>query len=327
MNEYNLIDSVKKKALERIDVDRQEGIELLEMCDSEEVLEKLFEASREVHSYFNQNRFNLCSIVSGKHGSCSEDCKFCAQSAHYNTGIETYGLKEYTEILGSAGEVEREGVRRFSIVTSGKKLRSGEFLKVVDQYRKLSKDTELHLCASHGTLGYEDMVELRESGVQMYHHNLETSRSHYEKICTTHSYDERLETIKSAKRAGLKVCSGGIFGMGESREDRIDMLYQLKALDVDSIPINILCPIPGTPLENMETISPMEVLKTIAVYRLVLPSVEIRYGGGRSSLGDYQKLGMKIGVNGMITGDYLTTTGSDMQRDKELLESEKLKLF
>lgn len=327
MYEYNLIDAVKKKALEGIDVDRQEAIELVEICDSEEVLGKLFESSGEVHSYFNQNRFNLCSIVSGKHGSCSEDCKFCAQSAHYSTGIENYGLKEYAEILGSASQVEREGVRRFSIVTSGKKLGSMELRKILEQYRRLSKDTELHLCASHGTLGYEDMVEIREMGVQMYHHNLETSRNHFEKICTTHSYDERIETIKAAKRAGLKVCSGGIFGMGESREDRIDMLYELKALEVDSIPINILCPIPGTPLESMENISPMEVMKTIAVYRLVLPSVEIRYGGGRNRLREHQRLGMKIGVNGMITGDYLTTSGSDLRRDKELLKSEKLKLF
>lgn len=327
MYEYDLIDTVKKKALEGIDVDRQEAMELLEIFDSEEVIGKLFESAGEVHRHFNQNRFNLCSIVSGKHGSCSEDCKFCAQSAHYGTGVEPYELKDYNEILEIAGEVEREGVRRFSIVTSGKRLGNLELQKVIDQYRRLSKDTDLHLCASHGTIGYEDMTGLKESGVQMYHHNLETSRSHYEKICTTHAYDERIETIKSAKRAGLKVCSGGIFGMGESRSDRIDMLYELKALEVDSIPINILCPIPGTPLENMESIEPMEVLKTIAVYRLVLPSVEIRYGGGRSILGEHQKLGIKAGVNGMITGNYLTTTGSDMRRDKELLKSEKLKLF
>lgn len=327
MDKLKLIKQLRERVLAGGEVERAEALLLIEMEDRKDLLASLFESSAEVHRKFNKNGFSLCSIVSGKHGSCSEDCKFCAQSAHYEAGINPHGVMDYADILAAAKEVEKESVRRFSIVTSGKKLESAELEEVTYQYEKLSRETELNLCASHGTLGYNEMKRIKDSGVKMYHHNLETSKRYYSEICTTHLYEERVETILSAKRAGLKVCSGGIFGMGESRADRIDMLYDLKSLGVDSIPINILDPIPGTPLEKADGIDPTEVMKTIAVYRLVLPNTEIRYGAGRNKLGELQKLGFKVGVNGMITGNYLTTTGSDMARDRELIKFEKLRLF
>lgn len=327
MDYFKLIESVEERVLDGRDIEYREALLLMNMEDRDDLLYKLFKTASDIHRKFNGGKVSLCSIVSGKHGSCSEDCKFCAQSAHYSTEISPHSLKNYGDILGIAKETESSGVKRFSIVTSGKKLSGKDLDSVLYQYKRLAEDTELHLCASHGTLGYEELKALEESGVQMYHHNLETGSSYYGEICTTHSYEERVETIKSAKKAGLKVCSGGIFGMGESRKDRIDMLYDLKSLEVDSIPVNILSPVEGTPLESMESISPVEILKTIAVYRIVLPSVEIRYGGGRDRLGEMQIEGLKIGINGMITGNYLTTSGSNISQDKELLKKEKLTVF
>ncbi|MGL4969267.1 MAG: biotin synthase BioB, partial [Fusobacteriaceae bacterium] len=189
-------------------------------------------------------------------------------------------------------------------------------------YRVLKKITSLHLCASHGIIDYETAEILKSSGVETYHHNLETSRTFYEEICTTHQYQERVETCQNARRAGMKICSGGIFGLGESRRDRIEMAFELKELQADSVPINILTPIEGTPLalEKANYISPQEIVKTMAIYRFILPQAVIRYAGGRQLLGEYEKIGLRAGINGALTGNYLTTTGSTVERDIEILK-------
>lgn len=327
MNYIAKINEIHQRIMDGGELERSEALELIEMPDDEALLKALFSAAEAVKQNYNGNKFSLCSIMSGKHGSCSENCKFCAQSAHYNTGVETKPLEAYEDVLNMAKENEAAGVKRFSLVTSGKGLCGADFEKVVDYYDRLNQETELHLCASLGTIGHEEFLKLKQSGVQMYHHNLETSREYYDEICTTHSYQERVDTIIAAKKAGLKICSGGIIGMGESRADRISMLYDLKELGVDSIPVNILNPIEGTPLQNQEIMAPVEVLKTIAVYRLALPKVEIRYGGGRMHLGELQREGFRIGINGMIVGDYLTTVGNDIAEDRELLNSENLEVY
>lgn len=327
MKPNDILERVAEKVRSKKEIEKAEALELMDLPNDKNILEKLFEISARFHKEQNSQRVSLCSIISGKQGNCSEDCSFCAQSAHYETDSKAHSLLDYSDIVKVARETENSSVNRFSIVTSGKRLDESDFSEVLEYYEKLKLDTDLHLCASHGTLKYEELFKLKEAGVKMYHHNLETGKDHYSKICTTHSYEERVETIKAAKRAGLKVCSGGIFGMGETNKDRVDMLYELKDLQIESVPINILMPIPKTPLENMSSISSLEVLKIISVYRLVLPKAEIRYGAGRALLGNEQRRGLSVGINGMITGNYLTTTGSDVKSDKEMILTEKLSIY
>jgi biotin synthase len=322
-----LLENIYKKLDREIEIEKEEAIALIDMPNEKRLLEKLYETASFIHKRNNKNKVNLCSIISGKQGNCSEDCKFCAQSSKYDTETLSHGLLNYNEIEKFAKEASENRISRFSIVTSGKRLDKKDFSSVLNYYETINNKIDISLCASHGTLDYEDFIKLKKSGVKMYHHNLETSKNHYKNICSTHSYEERIETIKSAKRAGLKICSGGIIGMGESTEDRIDMIYDLKRLEVDSVPINILTPISGTPFEALNPISNEEILNTIAVYRIVMPKVEIRYGAGRAYLGKLQLKGFEIGINGMITGNYLTTTGSNIAEDKEMLKKEKLRSY
>lgn len=313
------IEKIKNRVLAGEDLTYDEAIFLMNIKDEEELLEGLFNASREVKEKYNKHEVSLCSIISGKVGSCSEDCKFCAQSAHYSTEVETKPLPTYEQIKRAAEETESSGVKRFSIVSSGKGLDGKDLEDVIAYYNRLSEDTDLHLCASLGILSEEALEKLSRSGVQMYHHNLESGRDYYEKICSTHSYDERIETIKLAKKLGMKVCCGGIIGMGESAKDRADFMFQLKELKVDAVPLNILDPIKGTPLENLGRMSKTEILKTIAVFRLALPEAELRYAGGRKHLDDKQKLGIEMAINGMLVGNFLTTVGNSIEEDMAMI--------
>ena len=283
----------------------------------------LFQKADEIRGKFHGKKFDLCTIVNAKSGNCSEDCRYCAQSSHYNTGSPIHELMDSQEILELAQNIEKKSVDKFSLVTSGKGLSNEEERDKLEKiYRILKKITSLHLCASHGIIDYETAEILKSSGVETYHHNLETSRTFYEEICTTHQYQERVETCQNARRAGMKICSGGIFGLGESRRDRIEMAFELKELQADSVPINILTPIEGTPLalEKADYISPQEIVKTMAIYRFILPQAVIRYAGGRQLLGEYEKIGLRAGINGALTGNYLTTTGSTVERDIEILK-------
>lgn len=324
MDERQFLRRIRELAVSKEEIAIEDAVDLIEISDGDNNLETIYDIASEVKERYSEKRVSLCSIASGRYGNCSEDCKFCAQSAHHSSDRSLGEIEPYEKILGLARESEVGGVGRFSIVTSGSRFDEIDHEKIVDYYARLKRDTDIGLCASHGMASYEMLKALKDSGVEMYHHNLETSRNYYQHICTTHSYEERIETIRNAKRAGLRVCSGGIFGMGESRRDRVEMLYELKGLEVDSIPINILTPIAGTPLESQEEIGVSEILKTIAVYRIVYPEVEIRYGAGRMKLGREQVRGLEIGMNGMIVGNYLSTVGSKIEDDKEMLRKNRM---
>lgn len=322
-----LILKVTDKVLNGEDITYEEALKLIGINDNNiEILEFLFQGANEIREKFMGKKVDLCTIMNVKSGMCSEDCKFCAQSFYYNTDIDEYDLLDYDEILRRAKEMEKAGAHRFSLVTSGKGIKGGEFDKIVDIYKRLSKDTGLKLCASHGVISYEQALKLKEAGVSMYHHNIETSREYYGKICTTHTYDERIETIKNVVNAGMDICCGGIIGMGESLEDRIKMAFEIKGLGVKSIPINVLNPIKGTPLEDREILSPFEILKTMAVYRYIIPDSYIRYAGGRMAIKDKQNIGFRAGVNAALVGNYLTTIGSDISKDKEMILCEGLEI-
>ena len=311
-----MIKSLKNKVLNGEDINFQEARSIYDAPLSE-----ILEAANEIREKFCGNKVDLCSIVNGKSGRCSEDCKYCSQSAHYNTGVEEYDLLNEDHILNLALENQEAGVHRFSIVTSGRALKGEDFNKVVDIYNTLREKTELKLCASHGIIGIKEAKRLKDAGITTYHHNLETSREFFKETCTTHSYEERITTIKACKEAGLNICSGGIIGMGESVEDRLSMAFELKELNVMSVPVNILNPIANTPLQFVKKISKEEILRTIATFRFILPKAYIRYAGGRASLEDKVKDGFLGGVNSALVGDYLTTLGNKIDEDIELIKS------
>jgi len=284
-------------------------------------LNELFLASLRVTRHLHGNRVDLCSILNAKSGRCSEDCTFCAQSGHYHTGVPTYPLLSKEEILERAREMESKGARRFSLVTSGRGILGSDFEKVLGIYEMLRERTGLKLCASLGIIDYDKALRLKQAGVMMYHHNIETARSYYPEICTTHSFEERVETIRFAKEAGLGICSGGIIGLGENWGHRVEMAFQLKELVAVSVPLNILTPIVGTPLWGNPVPAPLEVLKTAAVFRLVLPGAVIRLAGGReAALRDLQSVALMAGVNGLMVGNYLTTGGRRVEDDLQMLK-------
>lgn len=303
-----------EEAMKLAGIEEKEGI--VELCNS----------ANNIRDYFCGREVDICSIMNAKSGHCSEDCKFCAQSAHYKTNIDVYDLVSKEAALKLAKENENEGVNRFSLVTSGRGIIGSDFEKVLEIYEELNKEIKMDLCASLGILGYGEFLSLRETGITMYHHNLETSRDYYERICTTHSYDERIDTINAAKKAGMTVCSGGIIGLGESLEDRVKLAFQLRDLDVKSIPINVLNPVKGTPLENVERLSQEEILKTIAIFRFTNPKALIRLAGGRNLIDEYGKNCFNAGANATITGNYLTTSGNKICDDKKMVSELKLEV-
>lgn len=266
------------------------------------------------------NNFDLCSIINGKSGGCSENCKYCAQSTHYRTNAGVYDLLNESTIKDMALHNENKGVGHFSIVTSGRCLNNQEFMDIIKIYQNLHDTTKISLCASLGLLDLEQLKQLKATGIKKYHNNLETSRNYFPNICTTHSYQQKLETIKAAKKAGLEVCSGGIMGMGESWQDRIDLAFELKELEIKSIPINILNPIPGTPLEYLSPLSKEEVERIFAIFRFILPNAVIKMAGGRSLLNDQGLSIFKSGANGAISGDMLTTQGITIDEDQRIIK-------
>ncbi|MHC1566387.1 MAG: biotin synthase BioB [Candidatus Syntropharchaeia archaeon] len=296
----------------------KESLQLLELSGAD-VMDLFSAANRAREKHFGK-KIGLCAIVNAKSGRCPEDCAFCAQSSRHNTQIQIYPLIGEEKMLKAAREAKKAGANRFSIVTSGRSLGSKELERIVDAIRMIKKETNLHICASLGFLDEEKAEILKDAGVERYHHNLETSESFFSRICTTHSHTEKKKTIISARNAGMEICSGGILGMGESRKDRIEMAFTLRELKVNSIPINILNPIRGTRLENAQPIPPMEILKTISVFRLILPDKEIRLAGGREiNLRDLQSLAILAGANGIMIGNYLTTPGRDPEEDIRMI--------
>lgn len=280
-----------------------------------ENLQELSFAAEKIKQKFCGNKFDMCSIVSGKSGKCSENCKFCAQSSYYKTSIKEYPLLDSQNIFKEAKHNADKKVKRFSIVTSGKKLSDTEIDSVCQTYKNIKNKCDILLCASMGLLSYEQLVKLKQAGVTRYHCNLETSRRFFPNICSTHTYDDKINTINLAKKAGLEICSGGIFGLGENFEDRIDMFFDIYNLGIKSVPINVLNPIKGTPFENNKILSQEEINKTVATARFILPDAFIRLAGGRLLFKDKGVSMFSSGANATITGDMLTTSGTSIDED------------
>ena len=259
---------------------------------------------------------SLCSIINAKSGKCSEDCRFCAQSAHYITDSPVYPLKNRQEVVAAAAEAKRIGASRFSLVTSGRGMNREQVEPIAELVTAIKEDVGIHVCASLGILDVKELTILKNAGVSRYHHNLETSREFFPQVVSTHTFEDRINTIKACQEAGLEVCAGGIFGLGESETDRISMALTLRELRVDSVPINILIPLPGTPFANQTAIAVADVLRSIALYRLIHPEVPIRLAGGRESiLGDLLGTAFMTGVDGMMIGGYLTQRGRSPEED------------
>jgi len=282
-------------------------------------LDALLEGADKIREYFCGDKVDLCTIINGRSGRCGEDCKYCAQSAHNHTNCEVYDFLPKEKILAEALANEKEGVDRFAIVTAGRSLSGEDFEKAIDAYETMHKECKLDLCASLGFLTKEQFHRLHEAGVTSYHDNIETSRRNFPNICTTHTYDEKIATIKAAQEEGFCVCSGGIIGMGETWEDRLDMAVSLAELGIMSIPINALMPIPGTPLENLEQLSENDILRTIAFFRYINPEANVRLAAGRALITNDGEAAFSSGASATITGNMLTTSGSTIESDKKLL--------
>lgn len=304
-----------KEIIEGRRLTEADDISFMITCD----LKELQEGADEIRGYLCGNKVDLCTIINGKSGKCGENCKYCAQSAHYHTCVEEYEFLPTEVILKEAMANEKEGVDRFAIVTAGRKLDGEDFEKAIAAYEVMHEKCKIDLCASMGFLEKEQFVRLKEAGVTSYHDNIETSRNYFPNICTTHTFDEKIKTIKTAQEVGLCVCSGGIIGMGESWEDRIDMAFTLAELGIESIPINALMPIKGTPLEGLERISQEDILRTIAIFRYINPTANVRLAAGRAILNNNGEEAFLSGASATITGNMLTTSGSTIQSDRELL--------
>ena len=309
------VERLKKIVIEGGSISRKEAVDLYGSPPDELLL-----AANDLRARFCGNSFDLCTIINGKSGSCTEDCKYCAQSVRYRTDINEYPLLDTGTVLKEATCNEMKGVLRFSIVTSGRNLNDREVDLVSEIYSALSKNCGISLCASHGLLTFEQLKKLKTSGVSRYHNNLETSRRYFPEVCTTHSYEDKIRTIKDAVKAGLDVCSGGIMGLGESVEDRIDMAMDLRDLGIRSVPINLLTPIKGTPTEGFPSITTEEAERIVATFRFILPDASIRMAGGRSLLKDKGNSLFLSGANAAITGDMLTTGGTEISQDIAMLK-------
>lgn len=306
----------KEKVLSGGQITKEEAMQLLS-----EPLEEVTAAADEIRQKVCGNGFDICTIVNGKCGRCSEDCKYCAQSAHYQASCpESYPLLSTEELVKDARKNKEQNVLRYSIVTSGKALSDREIRQVCESIREIRRQVGIEVCVSFGLLKEEQFRLLREAGAARAHCNLESSRRFFREICTTHSYQEKIDTIKAAKRAGLSVCSGGILGLGETAEDRIDMVLTARELGVKSIPVNVLNPIPGTPYEHNPILTKEEVCRYTAVFRFLIPDASIRLAGGRGLLGDKGEACFQSGANAAISGDMLTTSGISTETDRKLLK-------
>lgn len=296
---------------------REEACELM-ACPN---IDELCDAADDISRLFMGTRVDSCSIVNARSGRCGEDCKWCAQSVRHNTGCDVYDFLEVDKILKAARHNEREGINRFSLVTSGRAVSDKDLDVYCAAYKELTEKTGLYLCASMGLLSKDQMCRLAEAGVKRYHCNMETSEKVFTKLCSTHTPEDKKRTIRAARACGLDVCSGGIIGMGESAAERVDFAFELAELDVDSVPMNILNPIKGTPLQDTPLISEEDIIRTAAVWRFILPMQSIRFAGGRMRLCHESMVRlMRGGVNGVLMGDMLTTVSNDIASDRELFK-------
>jgi len=315
----NLIDEMKNKVIKKTAaISSAEALELFIEASNHPWM--FMAAAAEIREHFKGKGIILCGITNAKSGKCSEDCKFCAQSSHYQTDMPSYPLKTAKQIIAEAVKAAQDGAEFFGIVTSGKRLNTKKEWMEIFKAIKGVRETGLSPCASLGIIDVEKAMELKSAGLFRYHHNLETARSFYKNICTTRDYDENVSTIRAAQAAGLSVCAGALIGMGENISHRIELAETLRELNADSIPLNILNPIKGTPLSHMHALPPTEILMTIAIFRFMLPDKDIKLCGGKEkNLRQLLPLGILSGANSLMTGNYLTTTGRDSSLDHEMI--------
>ena len=308
-------------------IDADEALELLSATGAD--FYALMARAGAVREKTKGKRVVLCGILNAKSGRCSEDCSFCAQSSHFKTAAPVHDLVSADRMVERAREVQAMGACEYSIVASGSRVRKdSEINEICQAVDRLRDEGPLFRCASLGTLSDEHFTRLVASGLTNYHHNLETARSFFPQVCTTHDYDQDIDAVKRAKASGLKVCCGGIFGLGESLAQRVELAVTLRALDVDSVPLNFLTPIPGTPLQDLKELTPTDCLRIVAVYRLMMPETNIYVCGGReANLGHMQSWIFMAGANGMMVGNYLTTLGRDHGLDRQMIEDQGLELM
>lgn len=310
----NYIDEFKTRVISGYMLSKDDAMKL-----SESALDELCAAADSIRSAKCGNGFDLCSIINAKCGKCSENCRYCAQSAHYCVNIEEYPLVSPDEAARKAVENERAGILRFSLVTSGRALSDREVEKTCEIIKSIREVSNISVCGSFGLLNEKQFRKLKDAGLSRVHNNLETSRRFFPQVCTTHTYDDKLEAIRAAQRAGLNVCSGGIMGLGESAEDRIDLAIELRSLGILSIPLNMLNPIPGTPMGGRPVMSRDEMRRICAIFRFINPSASIRLAGGRMLMGDAGESCFRSGANAAITINMLTTSGITVRDDIKLL--------
>lgn len=314
-----MIKHLEKKILKGNHLSREEAFYIANISGTE--IFELFVSANIIRNHFRGTNVDLCSIVNAKSGACPEDCSFCVQSSKSKAEIKVYPLIDKKIVIKQAKKAKNSGAKRFSVVTSGRKVSDRDLSAISDMISEI-KEIGLFPCTSLGLLSEEEVSTLKSAGLDRYHHNLETSESFFPQICSTHSYADKIKTIDAVKSIGLSICSGGIFGMGETWQDRIDMAFMLKELNVDSIPINFLIPIKGTALGYREFLHPFEALKIISLYRFILPQKEIRICGGRMQvLGEFNSMVFFAGADSLLTGNYLTTSGRNYEDDLRLIKT------
>lgn len=308
-----------QKVLAGKELTKKEAVELINVSDDDTML--LLAMADKIRQKFNGNEVDCCAIVNARSGHCPENCKFCAQSAYSKTGVDVYGLLDEEELVQAAKKAKEAGAVRFSIVTSGRgQSEEEDFQKICNALARIKTEVKIEVCASLGILTKEQAVKLKKAGITRFHSNIETAPSHFPDICSTHTYEDKMSTLEAAKAAGIRVCSGGILGLNETPEQRVEMAMELRRLGVDSVPLNILNPVKGTPFEHNKPLSAWEILRAFAVFRFILPHALIRTAGGREvNLRDMQVMALSGGLNGIMIGGYLTTGGRNPEADKTML--------
>ena len=302
-------------------IDRDEALGLVNIESNSDIMDLLAWANR-IREHYKGNKIHLCSIVNAKAGACSENCSFCSQSAAFQTGSPRYGFVDPEPVQDAMSEAKDNSVTAVGLVAAWRGLKEGPMLdEVCDRIREMKENGKSRPDASLGLIESQEVADrLKEAGLSCYGHNLESSRRFFPEHCTTHTFEDRLKTIRFLKNAGISICSGGIIGMGEEREDRVDLAMEIREIDANVVPVNILNPIPGTPLENQEPLPPMEILKTIAVFRFILPQKEIMIAGGRTvNLRDMQSMVFTAGASALMVGNYLTTLNQPVEKDLQML--------
>lgn len=309
------INDLREKVLSGVQINQEEALALSIHPDKE----TLYAAADAIREHFVGRKFDMCSIQNAKSGRCSEDCKWCSQSAHFKTGVEEYDLVDKTLALDTARMNASQGINRYSLVTSGRAIDNKKLDELCSIYREIKRETDLHVCASMGLLTKDQLSKLKDAGIEHYHCNLETAPSYFAQLCTTHTIEDKLQTISWARELGIGICSGGIIGMGESLEQRIELAFALRDAGADSIPLNVLNPIEGTPLQGSSPLSDEEILTAIALFRFINPRAHLRFAGGRNLISPQtQAKALHSGISAALVGDYLTTLGSKVKEDKDM---------